>query len=144
MFIKSPYNYDSDIDSFKSGLDCSDDPSLAQQHMRDETDINIMVARFQRTGLPEVPPALPGVQDFVDVHDFRSAMQAVIDAQRAFGDLPSATRERFGNDPGRLLDFVADSSNHDEAVRLGLVRAPVVPADPPAPPAPLDPPPVVS
>lgn len=120
MIIRSPYNYDTDVVSFQTGLDCSDSPSLAQQHFRDETDINVMVQRFQRTGVPESPPSFPGVQDFTDVHDFRSAMQAVIDADRAFASLPSSVRERFMNDPARLLDFISDDSNIEEAVRLGI------------------------
>lgn len=120
MFIRSPYNYDGDVVSYQTGLDCSDSPSRAQQHFRDETDINVMVQRFQRTGVPESPPVFPGVSDFTEVHDFRSAMQAIIDADRAFAALPSGVRERFMNDPARLLDFVADDANYDEAVRLGI------------------------
>lgn len=121
MFIRSPYNYDGDVVSYQTGLDCSDSPSRTQQHFRDETDINVMVQRFSRTGIPEAPPVFPGVRDFTEVHDFRSAMQAVIDADRAFAALPSSVRERFMNDPGRLLDFISDDANYDEAVRLGIV-----------------------
>lgn len=120
MFIRSPYNYDGDVVSHQTGLDCSDSPSRTQQHFRDETDINVMVQRFQRTGIPDVPPVFPGVQDFTEAHDFRSAMQAVIDANRAFASLPSSVRERFANDPARLLDFISDDANYDEAVRLGI------------------------
>lgn len=120
MFIRSPYNYDGDVVSHQTGLDCSGSPSRTQQHFRDETDINVMVQRFQRTGIPEAPPVFPGVRDFTEVHDFRSAMQAVIDADRAFAALPSGVRERFMNDPARLLDFVSDDANYDEAVRLGI------------------------
>nr|QJB19425.1 MAG: internal scaffolding protein [Microvirus sp.] len=121
MFIRSPYNYDGDVVSHQTGLDCSDSPSRTQQHFRDETDINVMVQRFQRTGIPEAPPVFPGVQDFTEVHDFRSAMQAVVDADRAFAAMPSSIRERFMNDPARLLDFISDNANYDEAVRLGIV-----------------------
>jgi len=39
--------------------------------------------------------------------------------------LPSKIRDRFGNDPSQLLSFLADSSNKDEAISLGLVSAPV-------------------
>lgn len=127
MFIRSPYNYDADVVSYQTGLDFSESPSRAEQHFRDETDINVMVARFQRTGIPEPVPTPPGVQDFEHVHDFRSAMQAIIDARMSFASLPSDVRERFQNDPGRMLAFVHDDANYDEAVRLGLAKARVVP-----------------
>lgn len=129
MFVKSAYNYDGDVDSFKSGIDFSDSPSLAQQHFRDECDINVMVQRFQRTGVPDSPPVPPGVQDFSQVHDFQSAMQVIIESQSAFASLPSRLRERFGNDPSRYLEFVYDEANRDEAVKLGMIPAP-----PPPPP----------
>ena len=38
-----------------------------------------------------------------------------------FDSLPSSLRERFSNDPSRLLAFVDDESNFDEAVKLGLL-----------------------
>lgn len=121
MLVRSPYNYDGDVVSHQTGLDCSDSPSRAQQHFRDECDINVMVERFQRTGVPPAPPVSPDVQDFTKVHDFRSAMQAVIDARSAFGSLPSKVRQRFANDPALMLDFLNDPSNIHEAERLGLV-----------------------
>lgn len=121
MFIRSPYNYDTDIVSHKSGLDCSDSPSLAQQHMRDECDINIMVARFAKTGIPDAPPVIPSVVDFDEIFDFQSAMNVIVDGRKAFAGLPSRIRARFDNDPGQFLAFVHDSSNRDEAVSLGLV-----------------------
>lgn len=123
MIVRSPFNYDADVVSHQTGLDFSDSPSRAQQHFRDETDINVMVARFQRTGIPEAPPAFPDVQDFTESHDFRSAMDVIVQARHAFDSVPSKVRDRFMNDPGLLLDFLSDPDNRDEAVRLGLVVA---------------------
>lgn len=123
-FLKTPYNFDSDIDSFSSGLDCSDSPSLAQQHFRDECDINIMVERFARTGVPPAPQ-VPAAVEFNEVFDFQSAMNVVVEAQRGFSTLPAKVRARFSNSPGEFLAFVQDESNRDEAVALGLVPKPV-------------------
>lgn len=123
MFIRSAFNYDPDIVSFKSGLDCSESPTRTQQHFRDETDINILVARFQRTGVPPAP-SVPPLSAFDEIFDFQSAMQTIIDANASFASLPSNLRARFSNDPGAFLNFVHDDANRDEAVRLGLVPAP--------------------
>lgn len=125
MFIRSPFNYDGDVVSFKTGVDLSDSPSRTQQHFRDECDINVLVARFARTGVPEAPEA-PPLAVFDEVFDFQSAQQALIDANRAFMQLPSNLRARFQNDPGQFLAFVDDEANRDEAIRLRLVPAPVV------------------
>ena len=118
--FRTAYNYDTDIASHTSGLDCSNDPSRAQQHMKEETDINTLVKVYARTGL------VPG-QDLPIVHfeldelvDYQTAMNAVIDSQRAFAQLPSNIREYFHNDPGHLLSFINDEGNRAEAERLGL------------------------
>lgn len=138
VFVRSPYNYDGDIVSFKTGLDCSSDPSRAQQHMRDETDINVMVAKFSR-GMPiPTPPNVPASVDFDEVYDFQSAMNVIVRAEQSFASLPSSIRTRFQNDPAKFLAFVYDDRNRDEAVRLGLVPKPVDPE----PPVPKDVPPV--
>lgn len=123
MFVRTPFNYDGDVVSHKTGLDCSESPSRAQQHFRDECDINVLVARFARTGVPEALPA-PPMAAFDEVFDFQSAMQTIIDANASFASLPSKVRSRFQNDPGLFLNFLHDESNRDEAVRLGLVPPP--------------------
>lgn len=125
MFVRSAFNYDGDVDSFKAGLDCSESPTKAQQHFRDECDINVLVARFARTGVPDALPA-PSMAQFDEVFDFQSAMQTIIDANASFASLPSKVRARFQNDPGQFLNFIHDTENRDEAVRLGLVPKPVV------------------
>lgn len=131
VFIRSPFNYDPDIDSFKSGLDCSSSPSRAQQHFRDECDINVLVARFQRTGMAP-PPQAPDLAVFDQVFDFQTAMDAVVSARESFQALPSAVRSRFHNDPGEFLAFIHDDDNRSEALKLGLISPP--PPDPVAPP----------
>lgn len=141
MFVRSPFNYDGDIVSEQTGLDCSDCVDRAQQHFRDETDINVLVQRFARTGVPEAPPA-PAMAEFDQIFDYQSAMQTIIDAQRAFGALPSKIRARFQNDPNQFLNFVHDDQNRDEAVRLGLIPRPqpVVDSQPVTTPSAGDPP----
>lgn len=130
MFVRSAYNYDSDVASHRSGLDCSDSPTRAQQHMRDETDINVMIERFARTGMPPAPPVPPEPADFDQVFDFQSAMNVIVEGREAFMSLPSKVRARFQNDPAQFLAFVHDDSNRLEAEALGLVEKRLV--EPPA------------
>lgn len=129
MLVKSPYNYDADIHSFHTGLDFSDSPSRAQQHFRDECDINFLVNTFARTGIPPAPPA-PPMATFEEVFDFQTAMNAVVSARESFAGLSSTIRSRFDNDPGKFLNFVHDPDNRDEAVKLGIVVNPPPPVAP--------------
>jgi len=138
MFFRTPHNYDSDVDSYKSGVDFSDFPSLAQQNMKDECDINRIVATYARTGIMPDAPDAPGFFDAGDIFDFQTAMNQVRAAQESFSAMPSAVRERFQNDPGRLMAFLSDPDNSTEARNLGLLNPlPVPPVEQP----PLDAPP---
>lgn len=136
-FVRSPYNYDVDAASTESGLDCSGEPSMTKQSYAEEADINVLVRRF---GILDAAPAVPFPEmDFTGAVDYHTALNMVRGAEEAFGDLPALVRQRFDNDPGKLLQFVTQDENRDEAVKLGLVNAPPVRQDA-APAAPVTPP----
>jgi phage internal scaffolding protein len=97
--------------------------SRTQQHFKAECDINTVVERYLRTGLmPQLGTPMYG--DFTNVVSYQEAQDAVIAANAAFETLPSKVRERFSNNPGKLLEFLADEANKDEAVKLGLIEPP--------------------
>jgi phage internal scaffolding protein len=120
VFLRTPYNYDTMEASDASALLC-EDPSLAQQHARDESDINTIVKRFGLTG--ELPSGVraPTYGDFTDAMDYHTSLNAVRVADEAFMQLPAHIRTRFDNDAGAFVDFVSDDSNRAEAEKLGLV-----------------------
>jgi phage internal scaffolding protein len=123
-FLRTPYNYDRDAASNDSGLECLD-PSMAQQQFREECDINIIMERFGRTGELIAPVRMPQYGDFDGVNDYHSAMNAIVEAQSAFEQLPAKLRARFSNDPAEFVEFCMNDENRDEAIRLGLVQAPI-------------------
>lgn len=133
-FVRTPFNYDVDRASVLAGLACTD-PSRAQQQFRDECDINTIVERFGLTHEIPTGTRMPSYGDFTGVSDFQTAMEAVRSATESFMALPAKLRERFANSPQNLLVFLGDPTNREEAVRLGLVEAPPIPAGTPAPPA---------
>lgn len=120
-FLRTPYNYDRDIASNESGLECLD-PTMAQQQFREECDINTIMERFGRTGELIAPIRMPQYGDFDGVNDYHSAMNAIVEAQSAFDQLPAKVRARFGNDPAEFLEFCFNEENREEAIRLGLVE----------------------
>lgn len=109
--------------------------SKTQQQFRDDADINNIIKRYTecpQTSLTErICPRVPQFGDFSDVGDLQRNLNEIRDAGYKFDALPSALRARFNNDPLQLLAFVQDSANRDEAVKLGLIDAPV--ADAPLP-----------
>ena len=104
----------------------STDPrSLTHQSEAAACDINAIMAKYEKTGILEHRNTFSGQYgDFTDLpQDYHASMNAVLEAREMFDTLPAAVRRRFSNGPGVFLDFVADKSNGDELVRMGLAEA---------------------
>jgi phage internal scaffolding protein len=121
MFLRTPYNYDTDAASNESGLAC-EEPSLAQQHFKDECDINTILERFNITGMLPQSPLSPRYGDFSGISDYHTAINRVIAAQDEFDGLPAQIRAKFDNDPAKLIEFLDNEANRPEAEELGLVE----------------------
>lgn len=108
----------------------------AVQAFKDQCDINRIMAKYQLTGSIEWIQKHEGQFGDVTGMSFQNAMDQVLRAEEMFNDLPSTVRKRFGNDPGAFFDFMHDSGNSEEMVKLGLAvkrpdpepLAPVAPA----------------
>ena len=100
--------------------------SRTRQEFAAECDINRIVARIG-AGLaaPAVCPS-PVFQDVSTIPDnLQDALELVRSSSELFASLPAKVRDRFANNPSQLFAFVADASNREEAVKLGLIPAPV-------------------
>ena len=120
IFLRTPYNYDTNAASNESALAC-EEPTLAQQHFKDECDINNILRQFNVTGLLPESPLSPRYGDFTGIGDYHSALNAVMAAEDEFMALPADLRARFENDPENLINFLDNPANKDEAIKLGLV-----------------------
>jgi len=121
-FLRTPYNYDTDAATNESGLHC-EDATLTQQHFKDETDINNILRQFNITGLLPEAPLSPRYGDFTGISDYHTALNQVIAAENEFMALPAQIRSRFDNDPAKLIEFLENSDNKNEAIKLGLVKS---------------------
>jgi phage internal scaffolding protein len=121
VFLRTPYNYDKDAASNESGLHC-EDASLAQQHYKEECDINTILEKFNISGMLPENPLSPRYGDFTGIGDYHTALNRVIAAQDEFEALPAQIRARFDNDPAQLIEFLENSDNRPEAESLGLVE----------------------
>jgi phage internal scaffolding protein len=120
-FLRTAYNYNTNAASDESGLMC-EDMTLTQQHCKDECDINNILRQFNITGQLPQNPLQPRYGDFSDVVDYHSALNAVIAAETQFEALPAQLRARFENDPAKLIEFLDNEKNKDEAIALGLIN----------------------
>lgn len=128
-FLRTPYNYDTDAATNESGVAC-EEPSLAQQHFKDECDINNILRQFNITGLLPESPLSPRYGDFTGIVDYHSALNAVIAAEDGFMTLPAEIRARFDNDPANLINFLDDPENKHQAIELGLIDGKIVENEP--------------
>lgn len=112
-----------DRDSFE-GITFTE-PTMAQQHFKDECDVNNILRKYEATGLvTHLANGTPSYGDFSSVLDFQQAQNLLIEAQDAFDALPASLRKRFDNDPAVMLEFIENPDNREEAERLGLVSKP--------------------
>lgn len=120
-----------------ASIDFSEAEDLTVQSYKDDSDINVLMRRFGVTGQLPVAAVQPFYGDFSEAVDYQSALDLIREANASFDALPSEVRRRFGQDPARLMEFLQDPDNRDEAIKLGLIEAPPsVASTPPAPPAP--------
>ena len=100
---------------------------MTRQSCKDECDINQIMSQFRKTGIATHVALYQGEYgEFTDM-DFHEAMNTVIAAEEMFETVPAEIRERFGNDPGKFLEFVSDDANRAEMEEIGLISG--VPGD---------------
>lgn len=109
-------------------IDCSKDVPLTQQSSKDECDINLIVERAKRGAeISHLNDRTPQYGDFTQIpKDLRECLLIVKAADDAFMSLDAGVRRRFDNDPAKMVDFLNDPDNREEAIALGLVSAPPV------------------
>lgn len=122
MKFADGFSEDRDAVSSSVVVSCPEGDDVTQQQFKEETDINVIVTRFGVTGTLPMTAREPLPDDLYEPMDLLEAMQRVRQADEAFAALPAKVRDRFGNDPVALAEFVADPANVEEARALGLLR----------------------
>jgi phage internal scaffolding protein len=98
-------------------VDCSNLPSLTRQEFAEECDINVLMAKFEKTGIfpGSLNPNEPRYLDVSDVPDLMQAHNVLQEATAAFMALPATVRRDFDNDP---LNFVTFAENPDNLEKM--------------------------
>lgn len=112
-----------------TGLDTGPE-TLVQQHFADEVDVNTIVRRFGITRAMPLGKSGEGLYgDFTEITDYESALERVKKVEEGFMKLPPDVRERFENNPGKLIEF-AHTLVEDDFRSEVVVEEPVVEAPP--------------
>lgn len=94
--------------------------SRTRQEFADECDINVIMKKYQRTGVMPQSTRPPVYVDNWDAPDFQGAMNMLLEADRAFMQLPAVVRREFENDPAQFVEFAMDSKNMPKLKEWGL------------------------
>lgn len=123
-----PPTYDQFSRPVPEGID-NKEPSRTKQEFAEEADINNIMERYTFTG--QLPEGVTGTYgDFSEMGTFHEAQEIVAKAQQQFEALPGPVRDRFDHDPAKMLEFVHDPKNYDEARALGLLKQEITPPAP--------------
>lgn len=120
--VLNPFTIDPDSHSIEHGH-INDEISMTVQADAETLDINYIVKQFGVTGQLPFGAAPPEYADYTDLpDDYHSAMTFIRENDDLFSQLPSNLRDRFNNNTADFLDFISDSNNRAEAIRLGLIQ----------------------
>jgi len=110
----------------------SQKPSRTQQQFAKDCDINLIIQKYKKTGtVTHVRNGATGVYaDLANIPSYQEALNTIIQANNAFGEVPAKIRARFGNDPQQMIEFLKDPSNMEESIKLGLRVKQEKPIDP--------------
>lgn len=97
------------------------EPSLTQQSLEGETNINNIVKKYKQTG--ELPPTKQGFYgDVSNIPSYQQAVDIVRVGDTAFRSLPAKVRAEFNNDPGAMIEWLQNEQNRPRAIELGLIE----------------------
>jgi phage internal scaffolding protein len=101
-------------------------PSKTDTQFKDEVDVNNIMRKFQRTGQISHLAKRDGTyMDVSEIKDLAESIEVVDKAAYAFEKLPAKIRNRFDNDPRKLVTFMQDEKkNLEEMYELGLKQKP--------------------
>lgn len=106
------------------------DDGMTRQEFRDECDINVLMATYERTGvMSSFNMGTPQYLDVSNVPDLPQAIAVMDAAQAAFMTLNAKIRREFDNDPVEFVEFAQDPANLPQMREWGLAApAPVADA----------------
>lgn len=124
--IRTRYEYPT-----STGLVCLT-PSLTQQHLGPETDINTIIRRAVAAQDYAVftPTKRAEYYDCSTFTDYQESVNFLNGIEDDFDSLPSQIRAEFGHNLSNYVKFMTDPQNAEKAVELGLLTTSKPPQTP--------------
>lgn len=129
MEFRTPY----DGKSKRIQIDFSKDKGKTIQEQSAATDINNILARFNRTGIIDhVQKNEPYYGEFGEF-DFHHNQNMITKITESFMELPAKTRREFDDDPANFAEFISQQKNVDD-MKDGIIgnEEPEIPEKPSA------------
>lgn len=102
----------------------NEEPTKTDQTQKEQCDINNIMKRYnkkiQNVDSPILEKYAGSFFDSSQKPTYQTALNTLIEARNTFENLPSHLRKKFGNDPANMISYLQDSSNNEEAQKLGL------------------------
>ncbi len=95
---------------------------FTEQSHKNTCDVNNIVKKYDKTGLIAHLSKMEARFGDMTGLEFKTAQDQIILAKNMFAQLPPEIRKKFENDPGKLLEFMEDPNNRDEAIKLGMIK----------------------
>lgn len=101
----------------------NEDPSMTDAQYTEDTDVNDIMRRYQKTGLITHVSQKQGIYaDVSEVPDLLQANEISRQTMEHFMRLPSDVRLKFNNNPEEMVTFLRNPQNIEEARTLGLIK----------------------
>lgn len=98
--------------------------SITQSEFAKEADINYLVEKHVRAGIPFPTQTLADFRDVSGAVDFQEAQNIIIKARETWYSLDPKIRRHFGDQPENFLSALEDPERHDELIRLNVIKRP--------------------
>mgnify|MGYP000741555864 CR=1 FL=1 len=114
-----------DVTTRKNGtrrvrLTLSSETRTEQSHAK-RVNINSIMAKVARGGMAPIKSGSPLYGDFSNVGDYQQCKDRIIAAQMDFNQLPANIRAEFDNDPAKLIAYLNNPENEQDAIDQGLL-----------------------
>lgn len=97
-------------------------PTKVKAEFQKEADINLIMDRFKKSGVFPTNGKTPMYMDTTQIPNLQTAMQVMIEAEKAFLALPAKIRKEFDNNPMQFVEYASDVKNLDKLREWGLAK----------------------
>lgn len=101
-----------------------DEGSITQSEFARECDINYLIQKHTKLGIPFPTGEMSQFADVSELPDFQAAQDTVLKAHQAWMNIDAKVRRHFGDKVENFLSALHDPERIDELVKLKILKKP--------------------